>query len=676
MDRVNNQILRPDIWFAAAPRCNVLFPELYQSFQWSRNYLREVSRLELQTTNEILGDDALFNGRYYAPDISDVRKGKKLSDRQWKHLIMNHELLTGIIPMFEKLSEANLFAMGSNLVTSKGVKVGYAQRSVNHQYFKYRFASRQMGAEGRFNPWFVPGFPSVLIDRPMTSDNLLISGMEVEEGMKALKITPSKDVEITRSTLLQQLVPNQFFGCCTSLSHTVSQQGGSTSYGFEQARVHREDTEFMGVDKASVSKKIGTSQRRIRGCSSIIITKGSQGPGGGVVISVRDITDARKGQSMKLLYGPGSAIVGSAVQSYAITGMSVAPKPDLFNTSSTPQWNQSKEQPQTKVAPGSGTFTETTKPQYPTCDAPAVKKQAVSKTWRAYEVIERYTRRAKFKVDLPIEEAIHPPWIWDGWRDLKIGETYMQFFGTNSITDIEGYSTDLSSLLAVDDEVEEALEEEQEGLENGTKQKPETEDEFFARIMSEAEIKTSQPDDAIPNATNKSEPDTAGAEEADKKVNSLSILVMEQERTIEASIDYLVRVYSFIKHYGMDVGEFIRNYGWRPIATMVQILGSENFNIQPKTQLEMSGSLSDPELLKEKTIDGEYVITGREGFHSRAFGDVEDLFGLVDPKVKNVLGLSKGKGNAVSKKLDVRRRRRQTVWDYVYEITSSRGLLG
>ena len=157
LDRVNNQILRPDIWFVPAPRCNVLFPELYQSFQWSRNFMREVSRIELQTSNEILGDNALFNGHYYAPDVADMRSGKRLSSRQFGSLIMSHELLTGIIPMYEKLNEANIFAMKGQQVSTQGAKVGYAQRAVNHQYFKHRFASRQMAAEGRFNPWFVAG---------------------------------------------------------------------------------------------------------------------------------------------------------------------------------------------------------------------------------------------------------------------------------------------------------------------------------------------------------------------------------------------------------------------------------------------------------------------------------------------------------------------------------------
>ena len=42
----------------------------------------------------------------------------------------------------------------------------------------------------------------------------------------------------------------------------------------------------------------------------------------------------------------------------------------------------------------------------------------------AFEVQEGYTRRKKDKVDLPIEEAIRPPWIWDGWANPKVSDTY------------------------------------------------------------------------------------------------------------------------------------------------------------------------------------------------------------------------------------------------------------
>lgn len=630
LDRLNNQILRPDIWFASPPRCNVLFPEMYGNFSWSRNFLREVSRMELQTTHEILGDDALFNGRYYAPNVVDMRKGVRLSSRQFGRLIMSHELMTGIIPMFEKISEANLFAMKARKVKYKGAKVGYAQRAVNFQYFKHRFASRQMQVSGRFNPWFVCGFPGLLIDRPMDADKLAISGLSIAEQLSALDIVPETGTTYTRADLLRELVGTQYMGCCVQLSHTLSQQGGNTEYAFAQARVHREDTEFLGVDKATVSKKVGTGKRKsiVAAVPSRAPKKGRKGPRGGLVSNVLDVSSSRAGKDLP--------VFGERRKSLVTVGDVAGPQQTIFIQVHTKQ-----------------------------------KAQKGQEVYHAYEVTESYVRRRRTKVDLPIEEAIRPPWIWDGWTNLKIGDTYMQFFGTNSLTDIEGFTSRdlLENYIGADSHT--ALLESKEGLTYGAKKSVESTDAFLERVAS-------TPEEKKPVANKPDGEDVSQIEAANQKLSAITIAIMESERTIEASVDYLVRVYSFIKSHGLDVGSFLRNYTWRPIATLPEILGSTNFSIQEKTKLSLQGeSVSDLSLV-EKRVEGEYVVSGKEGFHSRAFGDVADLFGLVDPKVRKVLGLSgkNEKQHATAKKLDVRARRRQAVWDYIDELSNSRGLLG
>lgn len=626
LERVNNQILRPDIWFAPAPRCNILFPEFYYSFNWSRNFLREVSRIELQTTNEILGDDALFNGRYYAPNVADMRSGIRLSSRKFGRLILKHELLTGIIPMYEKMSEANLFAMKSRKVKHKGAKVGYAQRAVNFQYFKHRFASRQMQAQGRFNPWFVAGFPSVLIDKPMDAASLAISGLPIAEQLSALNIIPEKGVEITRATLLRQLVPVQYIGSCVSLQHSLNQQGGNTSYAFMQARVHREDTEFLGVDKAVVSKKIGEARKTsvYAALSSKAPKAGNRGPRGGRVSVVADVSGQYAGRMVQLLNGKTSVKVGSQDNVYA-----------AFASTTDGQSN----------APQSGTD-----------------------RFKAYRIVERFVRREKVKVDLPIEEAIRPPWIWDGWSNLKIGETYMDLFGTNSLCDIEGFTSRdlLTSVLEGTDTVR-ALTEAKEGLAGGSGAKKNESDQAFLERLEREFDEQDKP--------RKNKPAKKGAggttqQTNDEKISIATILTMEKERTIENCIDYLVRVYSLVEQNGLDVGSFIRNFTWRPVADMVEILGSSNFTIKAK---EAAGPVQPGE--DPPTIKGEYAIYGAEGFHSRAFSDESDLFGLVNPNVKKILGLTKEK-QAAAERLDVRGRRRSVIREYVEELTNSRGLLG
>jgi hypothetical protein len=657
VDRLNNQIFRPDIWFVPPPVCNVLFPESYSQFQWSRNYLREVSRLELQTTNEVLGDDALFNGRYYAPNVADMRKGVKMESRRFSHFIMQHELFTGIIPMFEKLTEANLFAMRSTSVQMKAAKVGYAQRAVNFQYFKHRFASRQMAASGRFNPWFVAGFPALLIDKCMSYDNLAVSGLAIEEQLLYLDIVP-KGEKPTRAEVLRELIPTQYLGHCVSLSHDVNQQGGSTQYGFTEARLHRESSEFLGVDRAVVSRKIGIGRKTgVYAIPGMQVPKeGSRGPRGGVLKTVENVTRQYSGRVIQTLSGsPAYTVIGDPVDvDYYLKTyeQDMSASHNAVPTTSIKQLDQ----------------------------------------YKAYRLTEEFTKRIREEVDLPIEDAVRPPWIWDGWHNLKIGETYLQLFGCDAIVDVEKVtSADLIGDVTGADSYN-AVVEAKEGLSWGSwkAESPESSDAFLDRLSGVQPKTRTKTKAGTKTKSNKPEPSpepgrTAGMKlSADRKAQGLTLITLDKEKTIEGSVDYLVRLYSMLKLLNLDVESFLRNYNWRPIATMVEILGSANLEItkkpdklvRVKDKKSFIGATKIPLYTPVyKTVEQGYEVKGTEGFHSRAFSDESNLFGLVDAKVTKVLGIDV-KNQALSKKLDIRGLRRQVVRDYVEELTNSRGLLG
>ena len=604
--RVNNQIFRPDIWYAPAPRCNVLFPEMYSSIQWSRNFLREVSRLELQTTNEILGSDAIFNGRYYAPNVKDMRKGLTLSSRQFFGLIMQHELLTGIIPMYEKMTQANLYSMKSAGINTKAAKVSYAQRAVNHQYFKHRFSSRQMSVTGRFNPWFVPGFPAVVIDRPMTADNLTTASLPLEDMQTWWKIkhgTSKAQSDLpTRAEIMQELVGVQYTGSCVQMNHSVTQAGGNTSYTFAQARVHRETVEYLGVDKVKVSELVAVTNRKYK-VAAIEDQKpivGNKGIFNGKITAVADITKAFDGQVLN-------------------------------------EWTNVIDRRRV----GDPVDDSVTPPVL----------------WNAYEVSEKAEYRKQKDLDLPVEEAIKPPWIWDGWSNLKIGDTYRQFFGTNSVTDVEGIaSAEMinTSLLAVEEEI--ALYETADGYETGSGRGMERTETGISDRKPPPKVRNRKPKR---NVAAKPTPNVSPAQEtSDGKLTDIAAYIINSSRTIEASIDSLVRVYSLVKSSGLDVGLFIRNYTWRPVATLTEILGSEDL------------------VVEEDAKGHPKVKSGTLGFHSLSFGDKANLFGLVDDDIGKILGISDESRRTTAVRLDMRQKRWQVIKAYYEELMESRGLLG
>ena len=643
-DRINNQIYRPDIWFAAAPRCNVLFPEMYSTFSWQRNFLREVTRLELQLTHEVLGDDSLFNKRNYAPNVKDMRKGVTLSSRKFNHLIMQHELMTGIIPMYEKMTQANLFAMRGKAIQQDvggGVKKDeYAQRAVDHQYFKHRFSSRQMSANGRFNPWFVPGLPSVIIDKPMKADDLAIAAMPVDEMVAKLKETQGSSYESvqpdpktgsgkpSRAKLLRNLINYQYTGVCVQLSHSVGQDGGTTSYAFAQARVHREDTEFLGVDKVTRSRKTGktNSHKNTYAYPAGMKPKvGGKGPRGGKITAVKDVT-------------PKPVMVG---QFNALSG--VVENADPFGVRPTnPHYLVASYDGNGMVEVGVGIISED----------PTVT------IYSAWQVTETIDVREKYEDRRPMEEAIRPPWIWDGWCNLKIGGTYTEMIGTNAITDVQGVISQATlgmGFAGADEQT--ALSETKDGYAAGSGAFLQRDDRGTFQYSTKQPPIQDQPtqNDVVKRIIS----DPFGIKNVPaQQIGAADVFMIDSDRTIEASIDFLVRAYSMVKVGGFDVGDFIRQYTWRPIMNIDQLLGTRDLYLDPT---------------------GDTPLSGKEGFHSRAFGDEENLAGLVNAKVTSILGLSVKKDHATLMRLDTRKRKWQAVMDYVDELTGengSRGLLG
>ena len=575
-DRLHTQFFRPDVFFAPPPRCNVLFPEWYSSMQYQRNFFREVTRMELQTSNEILGNSGLFNGRYYAPDVADVRTGVKLSSRRFARTIMEHELYTGIIPVFQQMSEANIYAMRAGKIERGAQKVPYAQRAVNFLYFKQRFAARTLSAGGHFNPNVIPGLPVLLIDRPMPSDKLKVASAPTGAQLKELGLPATA----TQEELLRKMVPPQYLGVCAQLSHVVGQRGGQSSYQLMHARVHREDTEFLGVDKAAITKRDGTATRlsQVAAAAAFAPKKGDKGPYGGKILSVRDITGRTK-RKLRVLGTDLRVVPGERMRVGNDKGLSFAQKYHVL-----------KER----------------------------------EPMRGYEIVESVTAWRKVMSDLPIEDAIALPWIWDGWKNPKVTKTYREMFGTSAITDVGG---------------------------------------FTAPTMS------------------------SGGKRSYAGVDL--VLSSSETPTVESSVDDLVRGYSFSKANGMDMGEFLRVYSWRPVATMVDMFGEDGLKIvkkdvkktvrvrqrvRAKAEAGKSPAHGYRVVTREVTVPG-YEVQGKEGFHSRAFGDEEDLFGLVNPTVHRVLGLSRRR-TKVAARMDVRKRRRAVVRAYVADLVESRGLLG
>lgn len=560
--RLQNQIVRPDVWFTAPPRCNVLFPHHITAQNYSRSFMQEPTRLLLKTHDEFFGEDELFDDYFFAP-LARTMSGKRTKGKLsalFNRDIFSHELFTGIIPIFTKMGEFNILALRGQKEALKKKKdrpkISLAQRSANFLYFKSRFASRNMSVEAIFSPHLAPGFPGLVIDRYVSPEDI----ETYTEGVrKAGKVTPD----------VRKLMGTHFLGTFAAITHSLSPTQAGTSIQMQYPREYAESAEFLGPsisDDQVVIKRFGTDG--VRNYTVAALDKPRLGGLGiyyGTLQSVKEISDAVEGMYFPVYVGPRRA--GDPAQD----GQAVVGRPVRLGDVSP------------KLAAEKGA------------------NEVV--TFRAFQVREAIPRYRRDVVDLPAEEAIRPGWYDDVWHPAAIGKAYQHYFETGSITDATqiadpgGVSTGDPSQLARDQLVREL---------KGT----------TSTTLKEALQ------------------DYGGI--------SPAVLSLDGDSSIEQAVDFILTTYGYIHQGNMSPQKFTDAYTWRPIASLPDIFGSSDLELDAR---------------------GVDAVRGQEGFHSRAFGPHDDLFGLVTPEVTEVFGAKKT--DQARREGDVRGIKHRAVLDYV-----------
>lgn len=202
---------------------------------------------------------------------------------------------------------------------------------------------------------------------------------------------------------------------------------------------------------------------------------------------------------------------------------------------------------------------------------------------------------------------------------------------------------------------------------------------------------------------------------ADKTGNTEILVADEAAKTLKDAVNRVVLLYSYARKG--DVQAFVETFIWRPVATMAQVFGSADLKISAvekwssklvkvrrkysllsrlMTEVSVFGAnlmagpavatgvqagleasyLQGSDYVRKRYKETSYAVTaGKEGFHSRAFSDEDNLFGLVQPTVKKILGLTRSDEKLLAK-MDTRREKRVAVRAYVAALMRSPGVLG
>lgn len=618
-----NQLFLPECFFVSPPRCNVIFPDQYFDIKYSRNFMREVSRLAMQGGIGMTGGRRgakIFSKFYLAPNIRDVR-GQVLqaSLSRASRVILPHEVHSGIIPKMAWVTDGHRWGVkaakeSKNKKPSESQKVHYLQRLAEFQFYLNRWSARTLTLDGVFNPNIVAGFPAVVIDRASPAPEALA---QIEKVLR------------------RRMLPTQFVGKVHSYTHAIHQGGGSTSIQFAYARTHRSlDDEFMGVKTKEITQLEGEGNLSFEPKTLDQLAKN---------ISARRLAVyqriTRLWASGKL--GPKVEIRGlGKIQKVTILAYTYATKSQALAAGIPESFFENNKE----VTAARERAEEVT---VPTLRA----KYAVLVPDRIELLYTPRVGTGRFeRSSIAFEDAVRPGWFApDVWTNEKITEAvYKPLLGSMAITDDVGLGQDQQNEIL-------------KRWANLKKQ----------NIGTYTDLETGLKG----NPEDRSEDGTVETESIDDK-----FVYTVVPGSVEESIDGLSLIYGMMRSRNDDVQDFIRDFTRRPIANMIDILGTQNVTFDGKGEL----------------LDKESMI---EGFHSRAFGDYNTdvrlpdraggetvpgkdagkalMSGVADPsKVARPRIISKThKKSAFRPELDPRGRARGRVWAYMAELTASRGLL-
>jgi hypothetical protein len=217
-ERLHSFVFRPDVWFAAPPQSNVIFPDMLQSFSTQREMIRETTRLQLDVGFDLADGQPSTDSTFFAPQLigQESLQTSGFSDAS-KILIYDHEKFSGVVPKFERMLDTMFFieqtALPDKPTDKKGVLQEFAPKVAHYHLLSERYRARTASVGLTFSPHIICGFPAVVLDAIITADELA-----------------SKNVSINRSFKL---------GMVESVSHSISQGGAQTQVRLTHVRSHR-----------------------------------------------------------------------------------------------------------------------------------------------------------------------------------------------------------------------------------------------------------------------------------------------------------------------------------------------------------------------------------------------------------------------------------------------------
>jgi len=627
------QVLTPEMFLVAPPRCNVLFPENLQQVSLSREWWKEVTRVHLTTRKEWKAQGKTFaKQQYFAPSSVDAYgESSKKQFAKGESFILPHELFSGVIPRYDQVADIPAYKKLSayNAKEHKDAadfdRIDYLQRIANFLFLKYRLGPRVMSASGKFNPNVVTGMsalvlPSVPGDFQMFSDAALKKLKEDKEkldkelesaltGGSIQALLDSTEKKLKDWQEKRDSYPKMYCGCMHSVVHSIGQDGGQTQYTIShlwdplKEEVPGLNSFEIQVPKGTTTKTTTFDKYPVHGTTLTLDKIPPENvttyyPESEATTLADGVPASYSGPAVTQVGAPADGDFDSMVSNSTkdaaafLTGgpikqlIKADQKKDNFKG---PKGGVVTDVKFTNVGSKNGLFNV-----IPLGDGNARVGPGTYGTVTITEKVTEYD--TKVISDVPFEYAVRPPWLGLNYSNTQVGETlYGPLFGCKSICDFSKISvTDRQTLIS-------SLRE----LAPGEKSIDVSSEDLVAFTVDFA---------------------TGG--------------------TIQDATLTILRLY--LHHKIMEttwhISEYVDTFTRRGFASLNDLMGSRDLRYNPK---------------------GE-VIGGREGFHSRAFGPHNQFFLLDHPALLSYGGT--GEAKKLDPRIDPRRPRRLLVNRYLEQL--------
>lgn len=227
--KILNYLLLPDLFFAAPPTCNVLFPNQITSYNYQSEGFDRATRLMLYTSSVITenknnSEDDVKTKAYFAPSSENFLEFQNSTTIKKSLPLLKHELHTGIVPVIKEISFLEARNVQNTAVNAS--KDTTYLKLANFQLLDERFKDERISATGPFNPFVCPGFPCVIMDT---------------------------DADSIKKE------PTIFIGLLQNVSHNINTNNATTNYSITHARTFDEVDELFLDAVLTLNKKQGSS---------------------------------------------------------------------------------------------------------------------------------------------------------------------------------------------------------------------------------------------------------------------------------------------------------------------------------------------------------------------------------------------------------------------------------